>query len=62
MTPEQRIQAAVELGIQYGQIDGSHHRLWVIDQMLRLLLGDKYDEAIAERNGDEYDWDVGIPP
>lgn len=56
------IEKAIEIGIRYGQIDGDHHRLWVIDQMLRVLLGEKYDETIKEANGTEYDWDVGIPP
>jgi hypothetical protein len=34
----------------------------VIDQMLRALLDENYDEAIAESNGDEYEWDTGIAP
>ena len=44
---------------QYGRIDGSHHKQWVIDQTLRMLLGEAgYDEWIKEC-GDE--WDIGIP-
>lgn len=30
---------AVEVARRYGQIDGAHHKTWVIDQMLRHLLG-----------------------
>ena len=66
---EKRMDDAVELGLRYGGIDGSHHKMWVIDQMLRLLLADIYDEKIKENNGPpdadgetEYDWDVGIAP
>lgn len=46
-----------------GQIDGAHHRLWVIDQMVRVLLGDMYSEFVDryEENG-EYEWDTGIAP
>lgn len=67
MTDREKIDEAVGVAIQYGQIDGAHHRVWVIDQMLRLLLGEKYDAVIAEANDGEdgpntYEWDVGIPP
>ena len=52
---------------QYGQIDGGHHKMWVIDQMCRHILGDNYDEFITEcKKGEDgpetYDWDVGIAP
>jgi hypothetical protein len=52
---------------QYAQIDGEHHKMWVIDQMLRKLLGDRYDNFIATcKRGDDgpdtYEWDVGIAP
>lgn len=64
---EERIEAAVELAIRYGGIDGGHHKMWVIDQMLRALVGDKYEALIKDaRDGEDgpetYDWDVGIPP
>jgi hypothetical protein len=36
-TPEERIAAALDMAMQYGQIDGNHHKMWVIDQMVRLL-------------------------
>ena len=39
LTPEDRIQAAIDIALQYGQIDGGHHRVWVIDQMIRALTG-----------------------
>jgi hypothetical protein len=66
-TNEDRIQQAINLAISYGGIDGSHHKTWVIDQMLRVLTGNLYDKSIAEaRSGEDgpetYDWDVGIPP
>ena len=43
-----RIRTAIAIGMNYGQIDGSHHKTWVIDQMIRALSGEIYDEFIAE--------------
>ncbi len=62
-----KTQEAIDLAIQFGGIDGSHHKMWVIDQMLRILLGDKYAETIKEIcNGEDgpntYEWDEGIAP
>jgi hypothetical protein len=36
---KQRIQEAIDLALSYGQIDGDHHKAWVIDQMVRALTG-----------------------
>ncbi len=66
---DKRIEAALDLAWRYGQIDGSHHRLWVIDQMVRVLCGneeeykkwvDKYTEPIED--SDYYEWNCGIAP
>lgn len=60
---EKRIEDALDLAWQYGQIDGGHHKMWVIDQMVRVLLGDEYEKWVQEYEGDdEYEWDVGIAP
>ena len=32
---QERVDRAVDIGVRYGQIDGEHHKTWVIDQMLR---------------------------
>lgn len=63
-----RIQEAVERAWQSAQVDGSHHRIWVINQMLIALLGDDlYNEFVEAYekplpDGDYYEWDKGIPP
>ena len=68
-----RINRACNIAFQYGQIEGGHHRLWVIDQMLRELLKDEYEQRIRyyeyqDQMGDEwdeddvYEWDTGISP
>jgi hypothetical protein len=66
-TDADRIQQAVELALNYGQIDGAHHKTWVIDQIVRVLTGDDYKQTITEyRAGDcgpeTYSWDEGISP
>lgn len=62
-TSETRIQNAIEMAFRYGQIDGSHHRVWVIDQMVRSLLEDDYDPWIEDYcGGGEYEWDTGVAP
>ena len=47
-TMEENMNKAIELGVQYGGIDGAHHKDWVIDQMIRVLAGDRYDEIVKE--------------
>lgn len=67
MTDRKRIQKAIELAVRYGGIDGAHHKDWVIDQMVRVLAGDKYEQIVAdacagEKGPDTFDWNVGIAP
>lgn len=64
---EDRVELAVEVLVETGQEDGAHHKMWTIDQALRILLGDKYEQAITDycdgEDGPEaYSWDVGIAP
>ena len=64
---EERIKNALDYAWSYGQIDGSHHKMWVIDQMVRALLGKeeykKWVEAYETPDGEDYwDWDTGIAP
>lgn len=64
---ESNVRQALDTLIRYGQIDGAHHKTWVIDQAARLLSGSYYEELIrAANNGEDgpetYTWDEGIPP
>lgn len=64
---DERIQAALDLALSYGGIDGDHHKAWVIDQMVRALTVDDYEEWVkaaqdGEDGPDTYEWDEGIPP
>lgn len=63
-----RIQKALELMYTLGQIDGDHHKAWVIDRVVRALTGDDYAAWVADYEGDPEDyenyfqWDEGICP
>lgn len=63
-TSETRIENAVRIAAEDGMCDGAHNKQWVIDRMVRALLGDKYEAWLADYNADtEYeDWDEGIAP
>lgn len=64
----QRIDTALDYALRYGGIDGAHHKMWVIDQMVRALTAcplvlavakDSNQEAYEyERQGasEEYQW------
>lgn len=61
------VQRALNIILQYGGIDGEHHKTWVIDQVVRILTGDKYEEWVrdacdGEDGPNTYGWDVGIAP
>ena len=60
---EQNIKEAVEIALNYGSIDGDHHKMWVIDQMLRKILGNKeYKKAMKALDKNDDSWDEGIAP
>ena len=61
------VKEALDLAYRYGSIDGGHHKMWVIDQMVRALTGDGYGKWVQEHNLGEdgpetYSWDRGIAP
>lgn len=78
MTAEQEaIEKALEIACAYGNIDGAHHKMWVIDQMVRALCitEEEYESFLSwcdtpdyiedEYYGEErlhHDWDTGIAP
>lgn len=50
---------------RFGMLKGEGRKQWIIDQMLRTLLGpDRYEDWVAQRNeSPNYDtWDVGLAP
>jgi hypothetical protein len=64
---KQKIRRAIDTALTYGGIDGCHHKQWVIDQMLRQLSQERYEEIIkefctGEDGPNTYYWDTGIAP
>ncbi len=56
-------KAAIDIMTEFGQMDGAHHKAWVIDQAMRALLGDEYNDFIwAYEKDAEHVWDKGIIP
>lgn len=63
----EKIKEALNIAWSYGQIDGAHHKMWVIDQMVRVLCGNDYEKWIKAYEtpfggNDYYKWDAGIAP
>lgn len=64
---EIQVKKALEIARSYGGIDGDHHKMWVIDQMVRALTGEDYELFVKKSKAGEdgpntYDWDEGIAP
>jgi hypothetical protein len=62
-----RISAAIDIAVAHGGHDGAHHKDWVIDQMVRVLAGDRYEQIVADAKAgedgpDTYEWSEGIAP
>lgn len=62
-----RIARALDIIRSYGGIDGAHHKQWVLDQVVRVLADEDYDEWVAaQKDGEDgpetYAWDEGIAP
>lgn len=58
-----RNNKAIDIAYEYSQIDGEHHKTWCIDQIVRALTDDNYNEFVKEyENNGEYKWNIGIAP
>lgn len=60
-----RITAALDVAYEWAGVEGGHHQQWVIDQMIRELLGNQvnYNKWVANYENDgEYEWNPGIAP
>ncbi len=67
MSAQERNKKAIEFAIEWGGVDGAHHKDWCIDQMVRILAGEDYDQVVKDAcDGDlgseTYSWDCGIAP
>lgn len=64
--PQSRIDEALTIARRTGGIDGAHHKDWTIDQMCRVLAGEKYrafvkDACDGTDGPDTYTWSTGTP-
>ena len=64
---EDTITRTQELIERWGGIDGDHHKLWLLDQVMRVIQGDNYkqwviDLCAGEDGPNTYDYDEGIAP
>lgn len=58
---------ALEIALRWGGCEGDHHRMWVIDQMVRQLTGPDYEPWVqaacfGSEGPDTYEWDTGTAP
>lgn len=63
----ERINKAIELACKHGGTLELHHLQWVVDQMVRVLAGDRYDKIVSDTTSgedgpDTYIWPTGIAP
>lgn len=69
MNDKEKLDKIVETIERYGMIDGSHHKQWIMTEVLRIALGKGFKKwlkafnSYTDEDGEEYgDWDEGIPP
>ena len=74
MTPEERIKIALTLIGEFGTTKGAHHKQWIIDQAVRVVLdcpyrldacydeNDDYRQWIRQVEDSGYEWWSGIAP
>lgn len=57
MTMEDRVKKALEIANESGGTDGGHHKMWVIDQMVRALTGcPMVDKTAKDYRGEPYNY------
>jgi len=66
-SPKQKINNALHIAYKFGGTDGEHHKDWVIDQMVRCLTEEGYNEWVAfackgEDGPNTYTWNTGTAP
>lgn len=64
-TLRERVESALEVAVEHGSVDGERQKQWVIDRMVRALLGSdlEYRKWLAAYDVEgEAEWDRGIAP
>ena len=51
---------------QYGGIDGAHHKQWLLNELIKILVDDYDGWVVDYEDGEDgpntYQWDIGIAP
>lgn len=63
---QRRINDAIGLALGFGMIEGESHKMWVIDQVIRVLADDNYvslieDYSLGDNGPSTHQWDTGTP-
>jgi hypothetical protein len=58
-TAAHRVFLALLMATEHGTTDGAHHKMWVIDQVVRILYGPHAYRLFRLNNPN---WDEGIQP
>lgn len=59
MTEAEKLEAIVEIAVDYGETDGAHHKQYALDQIIRIALGPEVYAAWSEEN--KYSWETRTP-
>lgn len=60
---EERIKKAIEIASDVMAIDGEHHKVWGLDQIVQVLANKDYDNIVESFKVDTgKEWDRGIEP
>lgn len=65
---QERCDKSIELLFEYGACDGGQHKMLAIDQAIRILADDGYEERVQEyeeldEDGEKvYEWYTGVAP
>jgi hypothetical protein len=57
-----KIEHAVYLIERYSDLGGIHHKQWLLDQLMRTLLEEKYEGWVESYKEKGHCWDEGIAP
>jgi hypothetical protein len=57
-----KVQKAIDMAMKHGGHDGEVHKAWCIDQMVRILTEERYEEIVKKAKEGGWDWDEGIAP
>ena len=62
-----RMNKALDIARRYGQCESKHHKAWVIDQMVRALLAEYYEDWVKDYQGGvdgpyTFEWYEGMAP